>query len=208
MFVLNPNDSCAADTNRVAEFVECWERYYDGGDDEYVAELNLGNDLTEQNIVRLLRWKDPRFLTHPRRENGESNRHVTRVLERIASINGFRNGDLTAEDFGKITQTIFPSGIIWQLFLFHVARPGDWPIADQNVFLSYSVLFNHRFPDSINAFRTYAHAFEELASKLRSALGIDHADLELVVRVNKRLDNALVAFGQFLAKYGRRQRQK
>jgi hypothetical protein len=203
MYVLNRNDFRATDKNRVVEFVECWERYYRGNDLEYFAELNLGGDLTEQNIMRLLRWKDPRFLTHPKKKGGGSNQHVTRVLERMVSINSFRNGYLTVDDFGTITRRIFPTGIIWQLFLFHVARPTDWPIADQNVFRSYSVLFNVTVPNSINSFRSYADAFQELAANLRSAGGIDDADPELVVRANKRLDNALVAFGQFLATYDR-----
>lgn len=199
MYVLNPDDFRVLDTNCISRFVECWERYYGGDDPEYFAALNLGNDLAEQNIARLLRWKDPRFLTHPKKD-GEPNPSVVRVLAKTASINRFRNGDLTADDFGKITQRIFPTGIIWQLFLFHLARPTDWPIADQNVFRSYSVLFNASVPDSINAFRAYAEAFQKLAATLRSAIGIDDADLGRVVAANKRLDNAL-AFGQFLAKY-------
>jgi hypothetical protein len=93
------------------------------------------------------------------------------------------------------------AGIIWQLFLFHLARPTDWPIADRNVFRSYRVLFNATVSDSINAFRAYTETFQKLAATLRSATGIDDADLGRVVTANKRLDNALVAFGQFLAKY-------
>src|SRR5436853_7927950 len=100
MFVLNLNGFRAVDTNRVTQFVECWERYYRGKDQEYLAELNLGNDLTEQNIARLLRWKDQRMLTHPKKD-GAPNLRVTRVLERIDSMNCFRNGNLTAFDFGK-----------------------------------------------------------------------------------------------------------
>lgn len=201
MYILNRDDFRATNTNRVVEFVECWERYYRGNDLEYFAELNLGNDLTQQNITRLLRWKDPRFLTHPKQKGDGPNEHVTRVIERIVSINSFRNGNLTADDFGKITQRIFPTGIVWRLFLFHVARPADWPIADRNVFRSYAVLFNATVPNSINTFRSYADTFQELAAKLRSAGGINDADPELVVRANKRLDSALVAFGQFLATY-------
>jgi hypothetical protein len=202
MYVLNRNDFRAADTNSVARFVECWERYYRGDDHEYFADLNLGNDLTEQNIARLLRWKDPRFLTHPKKGR-EPNPHVSRVLAETASINRFRNGDLAVDDFAGITQKIFPTGIIWRLFLFNLARPTDWPIADQNVFRSYRVLFNATVPNSIDSFRAYAETFQTLALRLRSAAGSDDADLELTVRANKRLDNALMAFGQFLATYDR-----
>ena len=96
MFTLNRNDFRVADTNRLVEFVECWNRYYRGNDDEYCAALNLGNDLTKQHISRLLRWKDPRFLTHPN-QDGSPNPRVERVLERTASINDFRNGRIDAD---------------------------------------------------------------------------------------------------------------
>jgi hypothetical protein len=201
MYVLNQDDFRAVDTNCIVRFVECWERYYRGEDPEYFAALNLGNDLTEKSITRLLRWEDPRFLTHPKKAGGEPNRHVTRVLERKVEINRFRNGDLTADDFGGITQKLFPTGFIWQLFLFHLARPTDWPIADRNVFRSYSVLFNATVPASINSFRAYAETCQKLAATFRSSIGINDADLGRVVTANKRLDNALVAFGQFLSKY-------
>ena len=204
MFTLNCNDFRGADTNRLVEFVECWERYYGGNDDEYLAALNLGNDLTKQNIASLLRWKDPRFLTQ-RNKDGSPNGRVERVLERTASINDFRNGRIDADDFETITRSIFPHGIIWQLFLFHLARPQDWPIADRNVFHSYSVLFKADIPDTIVAYRSYANEFHKLASLLRSALRIGDGDLAFVVMANKRLDNALVAFGQFLATYDREQ---
>ena len=204
MFTLNRNDFRGADTNRLVEFVECWERYYGGDDDEYLAALSLGNDLPKEHIARLLRWKDPRFLTQ-RNKDGSPNQRVERVLERTTSINDFRNDRIDADDFENITHSIFPNGIIWQLFLFHLARPQDWPIADRNVFHSYSVLFNADVPDTIVAYRSYANEFHKLASLLRNALRIDDSDLALVVMANKRLDNALVAFGQFLATYDREQ---
>jgi hypothetical protein len=205
MYVLNRNAFRSVDTNCVVPFVECWERYYgaDDHDREYFAELNIGNDLTEQNVVQLLRWKDPRMLTHPRKADGEPNPRVTRVLEQMSSLNRFRHGDLTTDKFQAITHNIFPNGIIWQLFLFHLARPADWPIADQHVFRSYSVLFNAAVPDSIATFASYSKTFQELAARLRRGLGIDDDDQALVVRTNKRLDNALFAFGQFLATYDR-----
>ena len=204
MFTLNRNDFRGADTNRLVEFVECWERYYGGDDDEYLAALNLGNDLTKQQIARLLRWKDPRFLTQ-RNKDGSPNQRVERVLERTASINDFRNGRIDAHEFENITHSIFPNGIIWQLFLFHLARPKDWLIADRNVFHSYSVLFKADIPDSIVAYRSYANEFQKLGSLFRSAMRTDNTDLKQVVMANKHLDNALVAFGQFLATYDREQ---
>jgi hypothetical protein len=62
-------------------------------------------------------------------------------------------------------------------------------------------MFNAAVPDSISAFGLYSKTFQELAARLPTFAGIDENDKELVVRMNKRLDNALFAIGQFLATY-------
>ena len=75
MFILSQNDFYVRDVDRLLPFVKCWECYYrdstklPNSDDEidYFSELNLGDNLTEQNLIRLLRWKDPRMLTHPKK---------------------------------------------------------------------------------------------------------------------------------------------
>lgn len=141
MFVLNRDLFHDVDFDRTSQFVECWERYYGDEDHEYLASLNIGSDLTEENVVRLLRWRDSRRLTHPNKD-GEPNPRVTRVLEQLGTLNAFRNGTISADDLQEVTGNIFPHGIIWQLFLFHIASPADWPIADQHVFRAYSVLFD------------------------------------------------------------------
>lgn len=203
MFVLDRAEFRAVDMACIGRFVECWERYYTDDDREYFEQINVGKDLTEDNLTRLLRWKDPRMLTHPRKADGAPNPRVTQVLAQIDSLNRFRRGDSTADEFQAITQKIFPNGIIWQLFLFHLARPADWPIADRHVFRSYSVLFNARAPDSIAAFGSYSNRFRELAAEFRRRAAIEDTDEAAIVRTNKRLDNALFAFGQFLDAYDR-----
>jgi hypothetical protein len=204
MYVLNRDTFRSVDTNRIVQFVECWERYYDGDDIvEYLSELNIGNDLSEQNVTRLLRWKDPLRLTHPRKTDGGPNPRVIRVLEQLGKLNEFRNGKLNASEFQSITNSLFPNGIIWQLFLFHLARPAEWPIADQHVFRSYSVMFDAAVPDSIATFSSYVKTFQELATRFRASVGIDDTDQVSIIQANKRLDNALFAFGQFLASYDR-----
>jgi hypothetical protein len=202
MYTLNRDHFRKTDTKRVLAFVECWERYYSGNDPEYCSALNLGHDLTKQHVTRLLRWKDPRFLTHPTAD-GSPNPRVQRVLKHIGLINDSRIGRVNADEFETVTRSIFPNGIVWQIFLFHIARPLDWPIADQNVFRSYAKLFNVSPPDSFETYRPYSETFRKLAIPLRRTLGRDRYNLERAVLSNKRLDNALVSFGQFLAEYDR-----
>ncbi len=212
MYVLDCQAFRGVDTKRIKQFVECWERFYRGNVRlsnspeliDYFQELNLSHNLSEQNVTRLLRWKDPRMLTHPKQESKGSaapNRRVQRVLERLERINQFRGSRLSESEFAEVTQEVFPNGIIWQLFLFHMAQPWRWPIADQHVFRARSLLFNSPAPNTIESFRAYADQFHTMAKSLREDLHIDEHDVNMVVQANKRLDNALMAYGQFLKTY-------
>jgi hypothetical protein len=57
---------------------------------DYFNELNLDNDLSEQNIKRLLRWKDPRMLTEKilsGPNTGKENEKVLKVIHKRECIN-------------------------------------------------------------------------------------------------------------------------
>lgn len=213
MYVLDRQAFRAVDTNRIKHFVEYWERFYRGSVRlpnspeliDYFQELNLSHDLSEQNTTRLLRWKDPRMLTYSKQDSDRGaapNPRVERVLTKLDRINEFRSGALSQDDFAKVTHEVFPNGIIWQLFLFHMAQPWRWPIADQHV-LAHSLLFNSPAPNTIASFRGYADQFDTMAKRLREDLHVNEKDLNAVVHANKRLDNALMAYGQFLQAYDR-----
>lgn len=67
MFVLDKNKFGDSDLTNAKEFVEFWSNYYHYEVEafkskehiSYLDELNLRNDLTTQNVKRLLRWNDP-----------------------------------------------------------------------------------------------------------------------------------------------------
>lgn len=213
MFYLERSRFRGLDKSSLMSFVTFWERYYresisilPGNTQkiDYLAELNLAGNLTAENITRLLRWKDPRMLTHPRVSGGTrlSNPRVVRVLSHLSSINEFRRGVIDQDSFEHITKIVFPTGLVWRVFLFHMARPWEWPIGDQHVFRAYGALFGARRPETLADFQTYRRSFSDLADQLmRNAKG----DADRVTRVasNKRLDNALMAYGQFLKMYDR-----
>lgn len=214
MYTLNKNAFGLVDTNQIQQFVRFWEHYYRDNVNlpksktriNYLDELNLESELSEQNIIRLLRWKDQRMLTHPKIGDDSAqkpNPRVQRVLEKLEEINKFRAGLRSAKNFEDTTNKIFPNGFIWQLFLFHIARPGQWPIADKNVFLAYEKLFKKMKPDNIKSFQqSYSKEFQVLAKKFRNYIKVDDTNIRALVNSNKRLDNAFFAFGQFLNKYG------
>lgn len=211
MFYLDPREFRGGDRTRLVPFVECWERYYRGTVTvapanaqpiDYFAELNVGAELTRQNVTRLLRWKDPRLLTHPKRNStgNKRNLRVVGVLNQLEAINSFRRGDMNRVDFTDVVHGTFRQGIVWQLFLFHIARPWEWPIADQHVFRAYSALFGGSIPNTLESFDAYRTLFHDLAKALPLPAGPPRA---ATVEKNKRLDNALMAYGQFLRAYDR-----
>jgi hypothetical protein len=102
MYILNPLEIARFNVADASRFVEFWSQFYDDSitvfeSDEkidYLAELNLGKDLTDENVRRLLRWKDETYLTQrilSGPNKGIDNPRVIRVLGHLGSINQFRN---------------------------------------------------------------------------------------------------------------------
>jgi hypothetical protein len=150
MYVPALTDVGKFDVAKASEFVEFWSQFYDyrvtvfGTKQEidYFSELNIGNDLTAENVRRLLRWKDPmmlseRTLTGPNK--GQVNPRVVKVVASLEGINQFRKNQKSNGDPLQKIGEIFPSGVVWGAFLLHIAKPHVYPIADQNVFRAWSL---------------------------------------------------------------------
>jgi hypothetical protein len=218
MFILNSKQMGEFDLNKAKQFVDYWGKPYSNATAkdcntneviDYLEELNLGSRLTEQNIKGLLRWKDPRMLTEKilsGPNKGKENIKVLKVLERRNIINRFREGNLEAEEFKKTTEEIFPTGFVWQIFLFHIARPFEFPIADRNVFQSFSIHKKTTIPRDWEGYKDYIDYFFQIAlaaSIITERPKGNEPDLKEIVKELKIVDNALVAFGQFLNSYGK-----
>ena len=222
MFVLNKEQFREFNLKEAKQFIDFWAEKYpktktkviNNGDKtiNYLDELNLENRLnrlTEENIKRLLRWKDPRWLTEETLsspDEGKKNKNVTNVLKNLENINAFRFGKMTEKDFEGKTKDIFPTGIIWRIFLFHIARPFEYPIADKNVFLAFKTHKKVNDPKDWRGYMYYMDYFFEVAI----SAGIitekpkgDESNIDDLVRNLKRVDEALFAFGQFLYTYNR-----
>ena len=215
MFVINNNQIREFDINKAREFVDYWGephtfasvKCYDSDEEvNYIEELNIGHRLTEQNIKRLLRWKDPRILTEKilsGPDEGKDNKKVLKVLERRDDINQFRESSIGTgiDDFKRVTREIFPVGFVWPIFLFHIARPHEFPIADRNVFKSYSLHKQAKIPENWTEYEDYIDYFFQIAIAANivseNPRG-DELNLIEILEELKRVDNALVAFGQFV----------
>ena len=216
MFILDESKFGDSDLTNAREFVEFWGKYYSyavkifRSEDSisYINELNIGNDLSEQNVKRLLRWKDPRMLTEEilsGPNKGKMNRRVKRVLDRLRSLNDFRNGRIDENAFLRVAANIFPNGLIWSVFLFHIARPYEFPMADQNVFRGFSIQTNGRIPEDWGGYKEYKDFFFDIAKSAgiikRQPKG-NESNISEIVPALKKVDDALFTFGRFLKIYG------
>ena len=144
MYILNALEINSFDINKSQSFIDLWCRfntykvkiYQQDTYINYLAELNLGHDLTTDNVKRLLRWKDQHKLTEvilSGSNKNEQNKRVLRVLNAISDINQFRRGEITEEIMKEKVSKIFKDGIVYQVFIFHIAKPNLYPIVDQHV---------------------------------------------------------------------------
>lgn len=216
MFILNKKWLNEFDLRKARQFVDYWREHYryeikvynSSEIIDYLKELNLGNRLTEQNVKRLLRWKDPRMLTEEilsGPNQGKNNQRVMRVIEKLDKVNDFRFGRMNEYEFLKETNNIFPNGIIWQIFLFHIARPFGYPIADQNVFRTYCKQNPIEIQEDWDGYMHYVDYFFQISISAGIITGKPNGDehnIEKIVSELKTVDDALFAFGQFLNLYG------
>lgn len=213
MFILDKTKFGDCDFANAKEFVEFWKQYYpedttkifrskDNILIDYITELNLGMNLNPENIKRLLRWKDPRWLTEIK-PSGDDNPNVRKVLNELNIINDFRHNRINEKEFSRILseKKIFQEGLIYRVFLFHMAQPNEYPIADKNIFRAFFILNNkNRNPEDTNDkdYEEYTKFFFKIAKHA----GISpETDISKYIRKLKDIDNALFAYGQFLESY-------
>jgi hypothetical protein len=203
MFILDRKAFSNNTAENIDAFVNCWSSFYnetpgdvDGHPINYLQELNLNKNLTEQNIQKLLRWKSPRHLTHENKD-GKQNSKVQKSLKGIETVNSFRNKQITDNDFLDFTGTIFSNGFVYRAFLFHIARPAEYPIWDQHVARVHARLTNGKETVDWEHYENYRIWFANLkiTLKIENELSVEN------MQKTKRLDDALMAFGQFLMKY-------
>jgi hypothetical protein len=204
MYTLNALDVAKFDVTNAATFVEFWSQFFDdeikdidGTKIDYFKELNVGSNLTTENVRKLLRWKDPRLLTHPNKVTGLDNSDVVKVLDKMAALNQFRNDQITEADIRRTADEIFRDGIVWKAFLLHVAKPDVYPIADVNVLTVWSLHTGLKDRGTWQTYEEYRDYFKRIANEMAVSQTIEN------IHRLKTIDNALVVFGRFLLAYYR-----
>jgi hypothetical protein len=176
------------------EFVDFWiSSYKDSRQETHYFSQLIEDDLTEENVRKLLKWKDPHYLAD--RSDGQPNPRVTRVLSHLHSLNQFRRGEIDEEQMWKITADVFPNGFVWRAFLLHIARPDACPIVDRYVLRAWAEHTNGRNQQNWETYTAYRNYFARIAAALDVPQDFSQ------IRALKRIDNALLQFGGFLEAY-------
>ena len=210
MFILNEAAFGDRTAENIREFVDYWSKFYtysvsDNDTQEpisYLHELCLGGVLDRANIRKLLRWKSPRFFTDVSAQ-GVRNQIVEQILERTDLFNALRKDPNQTLKFDAFVREVFRTGrAVYRAFLFHVARPVEYPIWDQHVARVHALMRQRlnaedAVTDDWNQYEAYRNWFSELKGKL----GINSELTSENVRGAKKLDSALMAYGQFLKTY-------
>ena len=181
-FKLN-SQTCSA-----TDFISFWSKCYDEGkysDEDYEKNLNRQGLLAPNNIQFLLEWKNAIRLP------GKKQAIADTIKNKITKINEFRQfaevSDEEFEKFWSFISTIIKSGIVWKVFLLHIARPSDYPIVDQHVLRAWSFLTKEKVEEpekTLENYKKYKSFFFGLATQCGKDL--------------RSVDRALMAFGQFL----------
>jgi hypothetical protein len=97
----------------------------------------------------------------------------------------------------QAAEQIFPNGMIWSPFLLHIAKPHIHPIADRYVYRAYSLHMKVEVkePYTWATYEAYSNYFGQIAATMNIARTKDN------IPQLKRIDNALMVFGQFLTAY-------
>lgn len=172
------------------QFVSFWSERYNQGkysDDEYFRNLNLEGLLSEDNIRYLWEWKNAGPLSPKKKPV------IEKTINKLTEINKFRklsrinNNDIDL--FYKLTSEIVGTGLIWRIFLFHIARPDEFPIFDQHVFRAFNFINESAVdisavPESMEDYNNYRDFFWNFVKESNKHW--------------READKALMAFGQFL----------
>jgi len=162
----------------------------------YQANLNLGSELTVENVSLLWRWKNQRY--------GSPFTGPTQQI--LGDINAFRRlgsaGEQEEREFWERAYGISPR-IVWQVFLFHMARPDDYPIFDRHVMRAYIAITTGYLRLNPGEASMLCRSYDRFCSTYGGYKGFF---LQLVAETGfppKKVDRALWAFGRHLRRQHR-----
>jgi len=176
------------------EFIQFWQQYYSEStypEKEYLYHLKKDGSLTPEDLLYLLEWKNAKPLSQKKQLIYEKAKKNLDRLMKYRNLGRFK-ADHEFELYSLVSE-IVRTGLIWKIFLMHVARPDDFPLFDQHVYRSYYFLKNGEIID-----RTLTEDDKNLYQEYFSYVTKIRDDTSLDLRT---IDKALFAFGKFLKEH-------
>ncbi len=176
------------------EFIQFWQGYYSEGkypEKDYLYHLKKDGTLTPEDLLYLLEWKNANPLSQKKQLIFENAKQNLDKLMKYRKLNRFK-ADHVHELYSLVSE-IVRAGLIWKIFLMHLARPDEFPIFDQHVYRAYFFLKSAEITDrtftkdDINLYREYF----SYVTKLRNETSLDL----------RTIDKGLFAFGRFLKEH-------
>ncbi len=177
-----------------SDFISFWGRFYRDQDNKYENHIKHEGLLEAIDIRHLLEWKNQSKLSGPKRKVARRAEKELDTFRKLRSQSEINSKELS--DFWHTVSCIVKSGIVWKAFLFHIARPSEYPILDQHVVRSYHYLSTRERKEIPK------NATKEEYLELVKNYGIFFRKLKSMSgKEDREIDRALLCFGQFLKQY-------
>ena len=161
------------------QFVEFWSLRYEYPEEHRYLN-NVGQELTEQRILELYRWKNGTPLSNKKLESVHRN-----FVQRRGELEQLQP-NLTVNDF---LAHFADGGAIWRIFWLHCWQPNQFPIYDQHVHRAMAFICNgirEEIPQySPRKIEAYINRYLPFHARFA---GLD----------GRAVDKALWAFGKFI----------
>ncbi len=105
------------------QFVEFWSLRYEYAEENLYID-NIGQELTEQRILDLYRWKNGTPLSDKKQASIHRN-----FIQRRNELAQCQPNDSANDFLARFSK----GGAIWRIFWFHCWQPDRFPIYDQHV---------------------------------------------------------------------------
>lgn len=140
----------------------------------------------------LLEWKNGGLLSNAKKQI------AFKIMENLEEFNRFRTlGKVNDRDFDRFwnfISSIVKTGLVWKVYLLHIARPDDYPIIDQHVLRARHFLTCGEISEPEQSLSTYS-SYKEFFFKVVKESG----------KESREVDKALMSFGQYLkTQFGQR----
>lgn len=177
-----------------SDFISFWERFYQDLDKKYENHIKHDGSLEAIDIRHLLEWKNQSKLSRPKMKVARKAENELNRFRELRSLPEITPKD--ESDFWETVSWMVKSGTAWKAFLFHIARPSEYPILDQHVVRAYYYLTaGERKEIPKNATK---EEYLELVTSYRTFF----RNLKVVSgKSDRQIDRALLCFGQFLKRY-------